>query len=55
MTEAAVGAGITTVIFLGALALTAEREKVVNEGRRVALVVVAVLATLRVGKNGGES
>jgi multicomponent Na+:H+ antiporter subunit B len=46
LTEAAVGAGITTVIFLGALALTAEREKVVHEGRRLALVVVAVLATL---------
>ncbi|MEP5764164.1 MAG: DUF4040 domain-containing protein [Halieaceae bacterium] len=46
LTEAAVGAGITTVIFLSALALTAQREKVVTAGRRPALVVVAVLATL---------
>jgi multicomponent Na+:H+ antiporter subunit B len=46
LTEAAVGAGITTVIFLGALALTAEREKYSNSGGRLALVVVAVLATL---------
>ena len=46
LTEAAVGAGITTVIFLGALALTAEREKYPSSGGRLALVVVAVLATL---------
>jgi multicomponent Na+:H+ antiporter subunit B len=46
LTEAAVGAGITTVIFLGALALTAEREKGAGAGGRLALVVVAVLATL---------
>ena len=46
LTEAAVGAGITTVIFLSALALTGEREKTVRYGRRPAIVVVAVLATL---------
>ena len=46
LTEAAVGAGVTTVIFLGALALTAEREKYTAVGGRVAVVVVAVLAAL---------
>ena len=46
LTEAAVGAGVTTVIFLGALALTAEREKYAATGGRVAIVVVAILAAL---------
>jgi len=46
LTEAAVGAGVTTVIFLGALALTAEREKYAAGGGRVAVVVVAILAAL---------
>lgn len=46
LTEAAVGAGITTVIFLSALALTTSYEKRVQYGQRVALIVVAVLATL---------
>ncbi|TGD72227.1 DUF4040 domain-containing protein [Mangrovimicrobium sediminis] len=46
LTEAAVGAGITTVIFLSALALTTEREKAVQSAQRLTLVVVAVLATL---------
>ena len=46
LTEAAVGAGVTTVIFLGALALTAEREKYAAAGGRVAVVVVAILAAL---------
>ncbi len=46
LTEAAVGAGITTVVFLSALALTTEREKTVKSGQRLAMVVVAVLATL---------
>jgi multicomponent Na+:H+ antiporter subunit B len=46
LTEAAVGAGVTTVIFLGALALTAEREKYAAAGSRVAVVVVAILAAL---------
>jgi multicomponent Na+:H+ antiporter subunit B len=48
LTEAAVGAGVTTVIFLSALALTAERERLGQDGRRVALVVVAVLGALLV-------
>src|SRR5210317_1003529 len=46
LTEAAVGAGVTTVIFLSALALTAEREKSPGTGGRLAMVVVAVLAML---------
>jgi multicomponent Na+:H+ antiporter subunit B len=46
LTEAAVGAGITTVIFLSALGLTTEQEKVVRTGRRLAVMVVVVLATL---------
>ena len=46
LTEAAVGAGITTVIFLAALALTSEHEKTSRSGRRLAMVVVGVLATL---------
>jgi multicomponent Na+:H+ antiporter subunit B len=46
LTEAAVGAGVTTVIFLGALALTAEREKYVPARGRFAVVVVAILAAL---------
>jgi multicomponent Na+:H+ antiporter subunit B len=46
LTEAAVGAGVTTVIFLSALALTAEREKP-RPGRRVlTLSTVGVLALL---------
>jgi len=46
LTEAAVGAGITTVIFLSALALTTSYEKRVQTGQRLALVVVCVLASL---------
>jgi len=42
LTEAAVGAGVTTVIFLGALALTAERERSITQGRWLALGVVSV-------------
>jgi multicomponent Na+:H+ antiporter subunit B len=41
LTEAAVGAGISTVLFLGALALTAEREQAPSANRLVALLVVA--------------
>ena len=41
LTEAAVGAGISTVLFLGALALTAEREQAPSSNRLVALLVVA--------------
>lgn len=40
LTEAAIGAGITTVLFLGALALTAEREKSIEKGRWLAMGVV---------------
>lgn len=46
LTEAAVGAGVTTVIFLSALALTAEREKLQAGGQRIALGTVCVLAAL---------
>ncbi len=42
LTEAAIGAGITTVLFLGALALTAEREKSVSAGRWLSMAVVIV-------------
>ncbi|MBT8434397.1 MAG: DUF4040 domain-containing protein [Gammaproteobacteria bacterium] len=40
LTEAAVGAGISTVLFLGALAITAERETSPSANRIVALIVV---------------
>jgi multicomponent Na+:H+ antiporter subunit B len=46
LTEAAVGAGITTVIFLSALALTATQEKPNSSGRGIALVVVGLTASL---------
>jgi multicomponent Na+:H+ antiporter subunit B len=46
LTEAAVGAGVTTVFFLSALALTGEREKPSVGGRTVALGTVGVLALL---------
>jgi len=47
LTEAAVGAGISTVLFLGALALTAEHERAGTAGRLMALgVVVAITALL---------
>jgi multicomponent Na+:H+ antiporter subunit B len=42
LTEAAVGAGVTTVIFLGALALTAEKEQSKFSGRWLALGVVSI-------------
>ncbi len=48
LTEAAIGAGITTVIFLGALALTARREEAVSSGRMVPLAVVTVLAMVMI-------
>lgn len=41
LTEAAVGAGVSTVLFLGALALTAERERAVRMGRLLPVLVVA--------------
>ncbi|WP_339719779.1 DUF4040 domain-containing protein [uncultured Paraglaciecola sp.] len=46
LTEAAVGAGVTTVIFLCALALTGDREKSREGGRWVARGTVGVLALL---------
>ncbi len=48
LTEAAVGAGISTVLFLGALALTAEHERPGTAGRLAALGVVAAVAALLV-------
>jgi multicomponent Na+:H+ antiporter subunit B len=45
LTEAAVGAGISTVLFLGALALTSEHERSVTPHRWLSLAVV-VSATL---------
>ena len=43
LTEAAVGAGISTVLFLSALALTAERETAPTSSNRIiALIVVSV-------------
>jgi len=44
LTEAAIGAGVTTVIFLGALSLTAEREKKVDVSRGLAICVVVATA-----------
>lgn len=46
LTEAAVGAGVTTVFFLSALALTGDREKPRVGGRWIALSTVVVLALL---------
>lgn len=46
LTEAAVGAGITTVIFLSALALTGEREKPRTRGGKTARWAVGILALL---------
>ena len=48
LTEAAVGAGISTVLFLGALALTAEHERAGTAGRLAALSVATVVAALLV-------
>lgn len=44
LTEAAVGAGISTVLFLGALALTSERERVGTQHRWLSLLVVTSCA-----------
>ncbi len=41
-TEAAVGAGISTVLFLGTLALTSRMEKAPGHGRAIPLFVVTV-------------
>ena len=45
LTEAAVGAGISTVLFLGALSLTAERESG-HKGNRIGALVVVISAAL---------
>ncbi|MDJ0779865.1 MAG: DUF4040 domain-containing protein [Gammaproteobacteria bacterium] len=42
LTEAAVGAGISTVLFLGALSLTTDREKSPSPHRLLSLAIVAV-------------
>jgi len=42
LTEAAVGAGISTVLFLSALALTAEKEMAASANRLTALLVVTI-------------
>lgn len=44
LTEAAVGAGISTVLFLGALALTSERERAATPHRWLSLAVVTSAA-----------
>lgn len=46
LTEAAIGAGISTVLFLGALALTGEQERRRSGGRLLALGVVTVTTLL---------
>ena len=46
LTEAAVGAGVTTVIFLGALALTAEKEKRPASRKWLPLIVVSTTVLL---------
>lgn len=43
MTEAAVGAGIVTVLFLGTLALTRQREKTVSKSRATLALVVTLI------------
>lgn len=48
LTEAAIGAGITTVLFLGALALTAEHEKSVSTGRWLSMGAVIVTTLILV-------
>ncbi len=44
LTEAAVGAGISTVLFLSALALTSERERYKTRSRLLSFIVVAAAA-----------
>jgi multicomponent Na+:H+ antiporter subunit B len=48
LTEAAVGAGVSTVLFMGALALTAEHEHVREKLRALPLVAVALLCAVLV-------
>jgi multicomponent Na+:H+ antiporter subunit B len=42
LTEAAIGAGISTVLFLGALSLTGEQEQSPSNNKLIALLVVAI-------------
>ncbi|MDJ0698723.1 MAG: DUF4040 domain-containing protein [Woeseiaceae bacterium] len=44
LTEAAVGAGISTVLFLGALALTSERERYKTSSKLLSFIVVTAAA-----------
>jgi len=46
LTEAAVGAGISTVLFLSALALTSERERAKSSNRILSFIVVAAAALI---------
>ena len=46
LTEAAVGAGVSTVLFLGALALSAERERAVRMGRLLPVLVVSFMTLM---------
>lgn len=46
LTEAAVGAGISTVLFLSALALTSERERAKSANKIMSFVVVAAAALI---------
>ena len=48
LTEAAIGAGISTVLFLGALALTAEHERATTVKRLLPLGVVAVTTLIMI-------
>ena len=48
LTEAAIGAGITTVIFLGALSLTGKREKKFVNTPWAAVAVMAAMAVVLV-------
>jgi multicomponent Na+:H+ antiporter subunit B len=48
LTEAAIGAGISTVLFLGALALTGEYERPSSGNRLLALCVVAVTTLIMI-------
>jgi len=46
LTEAAVGAGVSTVLFLSALALTRDRERPVQKHRAAGLVVTSIMTAL---------
>ena len=48
LTEAAIGAGVSMVLFLGALALTAEHERKARSGRLLPLCVVVVTTLIMI-------